>query len=541
MQPMGSDAGYSTMKNSERTIREGLVLCGMSAVIVACFVWAQDDLFFNLLDEGSLWYGVWRTAAGEVPIRDFLSYDPGRYYFCAAFTRLFGSGPVGLHWAAGFFQWMGLSCGMLAVKRVLSSRLAQTGVACLIMIWMIPWYKSFEQGILLMAVYGACLLWERPSRARFFFGGCFVGMAAFFGQNHGAYIGVSYLAVMFLAGSTENFRLGLQRLGPFAVGVIIGLLPLAGMILGVEGFLAGCLRRFEFIASGVANLYLEVPWPWRAGGPGMNAVRFLEQFSTGLLFVLLPLSYAAVLACAAVRAIRRRSRPPLDFAFVCALVGLPYLHHVFGRADLSHLAQGIPAFLLLAAAVARRLARRGEWRHRAAACMVCLVLVSASCFSAGVANSVYKRLSTPPGALAKTEIGGDVLVVYGTEAALIEGVQDAVARHLGREDRILVAPHWPGFYPILEKTSPLWELYFLFRDSEERQREKIAALEEKKVGWVLLGDEVVMRADGLSFRETHPLLMEYIENHFITVSQGKGGSFGWTLMKRAPLPFAGGS
>src|SRR5688572_22171687 len=43
-------------------------------------------------DEGYLWYGSLRVLEGELPHRDFRSYEPARYYWVALFLRILGRG-----------------------------------------------------------------------------------------------------------------------------------------------------------------------------------------------------------------------------------------------------------------------------------------------------------------------------------------------------------------------------------------------------------------------------------------------------------------
>jgi len=45
-------------------------------------------------------------------------------------------------------------------------------------------------------------------------------------------------------------------------------------------------------------------------------------------------------------------------------------------------------------------------------------------------------------------------------------------------ERLIVAPNWPGLYPILQTKSPLWDIYS-FPETEDRQKEMIEELRDK--------------------------------------------------------------
>ena len=92
--------------------RGALLVALYAAVLVALDFYLFGNVDLNLADEGYLWYGVLRTLEGEVPLRDFQSYEPGRYYWCVAWSSLFGSGILGVRVALAIFQAIGLIAGI---------------------------------------------------------------------------------------------------------------------------------------------------------------------------------------------------------------------------------------------------------------------------------------------------------------------------------------------------------------------------------------------------------------------------------------------
>ncbi|MBD1837179.1 hypothetical protein [Coleofasciculus sp. FACHB-501] len=480
------------------------------ALVTASFI-LQGNIGINVADEGFLWYGTIHTALGEVPIRDFQSYDPGRYYWGAAWFRIFGNdGILSLRISTAIFQSVGLTFGLLSLRRVTQSWSILTIEGLLLLLWMYPRHKLFEPSIAMAAVYFGILLLERPSLLRHFIAGAFVGLSAFLGRNHGLYTFLSFLLLIFLIWAKLDRNNLIKRLSLWVAGLFVGYSPMFFMLVLVPGFFNSFVDSIKFLFRfGKTNYPLPVPWVWHPNYSEMNLIESANAFFIGLFFLILPLFNILILIQLF---LSKRDALRLKHPLIAStLVSLTYMHHAFSRADLPHLAQSIHPLLIGLISLPSAF----QFKFRKSLNIVLLsATLFATVFSVGIASPYYLKATTPPEQYVKSSITNDALWMDIGSASIIDIFRQINNQFIKQNEGLLIAPPWPGFYPILQRKSPLWDIYLVFPETEDRQKAMIAELRHKNVNWIILGDVASDGRDELRFKNTHPLLWNHFQEDF---------------------------
>jgi hypothetical protein len=496
----------------------GAVACAVLALTFAGALWlAQRRIDFDVDEEGFLWYGAVASAHGAVPMRDYRSYDPGRYLWAAAWDRALGDDLLTLRAAEAAFQAIGLFCGLLAARRAVRNPWLLALVALLLAVWMYPRNKVFDAAIDLAGVYAAILLVERPTLRRHFGAGALVGLAALFGKNHGLYLSLAFLLlIVFLrlrAGGDGAPEAGLgRRLLAWAGGIAAGGLPILAM-LAIPGFLASYVDSIRFfLAQGRTNTPLPIPWPWRALGTGLGGEELLLQVGLGACFLLL----AGFLLGAAVVALRSRGEAVRQRALLLAglFVGLFYAHHAVSRADLIHVGSCIHPVLLGTIALPPLFAGRRRIAAGVAVALFLALLTGAAIVPAMplVEKLVDGRWPHP--------ITGENMWLEPREAGFLTWVERRVAAEVPPGEPILMVPNLDGLYPLLGRRSPVWDIYPLWPSQGEADRAMLRELVDHHVRWALVHTRAA--TDGrpdLRFPSTHPEVWAYLEREFQPVAR----------------------
>ncbi|MEO8767061.1 MAG: hypothetical protein ABI363_01720, partial [Nitrosospira sp.] len=256
---------HNKLQENRRLVFQMLALA--SFVVFAFFLW-QGHKGFNLWDEGFLWYGTQRVMQGELPIRDFMSYDPGRYYWSAALMSLWGdNGIMALRGVVAVFQAMGLFIGLLLIARSVKTQnfsylfLSAITLAA----WMYPRHKLFDISLSILLLGALAFLVQHPTSRRYFLAGLCVGLVAVFGRNHGVYGVAGSLGIMvWLTIKRVDEPRFIRGFTLWAMGVTAGFTPILLMALLAPGFASAFWKSLLFFFEIKAtNLTLPVPWPWR--------------------------------------------------------------------------------------------------------------------------------------------------------------------------------------------------------------------------------------------------------------------------------------
>jgi hypothetical protein len=509
-----------------------LVLCGA--------LFALDGrIHFNPADEGFQWYGSVATAHGQVPLRDFYSYDPGRYYWAAAWSRLLGDGIVALRLSTAIFAALGLFLGLLAARRAVPHPLPLALVGIALALFLAPRHKMFEPAVAMAAVWAAVRLLERPTARRHFGAGVVVGLAAVMGKNHGLYtllaLGGLALVAHWRWAPPEGRQPLARKLGALAGGVAAGASPLLVLMAGAPGFFAAYLdSALFFVRQGRTNQTVPVPWPWLGSYAGLSFEDGAEKLALGLTFVLMPV--AALIALGFLARTRRDTLERRRLLLAGGVVGLFYLHHAFARAEAFHACQSIHPLILAMAALPAAL---DGWRRWAAGATVGAILAFLTLAVALPEHPAYLKATTPedsPDRFVRSPVGGDELWLPLRMARMIESVRRELDQRVPPGEPVLIVPYLPGLYPALGRPAPISDVYPIWPAQGERDERMLAEIRRHGVRFALFTDYEGGEEGMPAFADTHPRVWHYLSEDFERLRTPRLPKRLWLLERKDGLP-----
>lgn len=479
-------------------------------VVWLLFIW-QGDKGFNLWDEGYLWYGVQRVVLGEVPIRDFMAYDPGRYYWTAALVGLFGdSGIMSVRAAVAAFQVLGLFVGLFLIAESQRLRCKTDFIfiflaAITLAVWMYPRHKLFDISISIFLIGVLAYLASNPVSKRYFVAGACVGLIAVFGRNHGVYGALGSIGVITWLSIKNQSDIGFVKASTiWGVGVAIGFAPIILMALLIPGFGVAFLESVQFLfVLKATNFPLPIPWPWTVDFSTASVGGAVRGVLIGLFFIG-TLAFAGVsLAWVVYR--RFKNKPVSPLLVGSAFLAFPYAHYAFSRADVGHLAHGVFPMLVGCLVVLSHSRARLKWPLALALC----------------ASSFWVMHVFHPGwycfqgkQCASVEISGSLLKVDSDTANAIALLRQLEENFSPNGRAFIATPFWPGAYALLERRSPVWEIYALFPRSELFESQEIERIKASNPGFVFVFDLALDGRDELRFKNTHPLTHKFVLENF---------------------------
>lgn len=484
-----------------------IIVFSLSLILTLLYYSFEAGLGFEgygLSDEGFQWYGSVATAKGEVPVRDFRSYDPGRYYWLAAWSLLLGDGIKAHRLSMALFQAMGLFLGLLAIRRMVKPWWGLLLAGLFLILWMHPRHKLFEHSIAMMGIFFAVWLLENPSLKRHFVAGIFVGLAAFIGRNHGLYNALALFLMVLAAWHKVDRTSLIKKVFVWGCGIIAGYSPLLLMILLVPDFWDAFWSSIVFTAE-QGNIPRPVPWFWTLDWANLKGLLGFHSVAVGVIYMLLPVIYIFSAIMAILSSKKDFSKKYLLIA--SAVVGFFYMHHAFGRAGWSHLAQAIHPMLICIIALPS-IFPEDKPRKVAWGVVICVCAVLA--LAIVPMDPLYGKMKYPK-RYKSYKIGKDSMTMPAETIGIIDCVVKLDERRFKKNDGFLVIPVWPGLYPILKRSSPVWDIFFTKPASDERQRLMIGQMKKNNVRWIILGNTPF---EGKSFKDLFPLMNRYINANY---------------------------
>lgn len=477
------------------------LICTYALVLVLGVFVLRGTIGINLGDEGYAWYGAQRTLLGEVPLRDFQSYEPGRYYWVAGCMKLLGSnGLYAFRIAVTLFQAIGVCVALLLVYEGSRSKFNVLLGGPILLLWMITPFRSFEDTLSILLVGATFLVLDNLNVKRAFLSGAVLGLVALFGKNHALYGLLALAVALGLSAFTHRKKL-LPNLVSFGAGVFVGSLPLIGLIVFESGFFGAFIDSVMLLIHiKGTNLPLPIPLPWKLNFSDYTWWVIARYISLTVFFILLPLFG---LVGALLVSFRGRSLILQAPVFVAAiLVSIPYTHYAFSRADPEHLSSSIHAFLIGVLTIPLTVG----YLYRIAITS-CLGVVS----WLGIRNCNPYFMPTTD--WVKYKIGNHQYLISKENLSYLETFRRA-KELAGPGGRLFIAPHWPAAYPIVGQKTQTWQSFFLVSWPEHVQQAELKRFITDPPKVAVIREYPLDGKPGTYFSDANPLIWKYLSDNY---------------------------
>lgn len=195
--------------------------------------------FIDLVDEGFLVYGAQRVTEGQVPLTDFWSYPPGRYWVLAGLFNLFGHHLL-VERVALAVMLAARNALVYTVGRRLLPVAPAIAVTATLALAPGPWHKLLYSLLMFAHLELVFRYIERPGVVRVLLCGVAAGLFALFRQDAVVYaVFVTAVAVLFTPGTHAHRARELLISGG---GFLAGLAPLI-VYYAARGELGLALQR----------------------------------------------------------------------------------------------------------------------------------------------------------------------------------------------------------------------------------------------------------------------------------------------------------
>jgi hypothetical protein len=206
-----------------------------------------------------------------------------------------------------------------------------------------------------------------------------------------------------------------------------------------------------------------------------------------------------------------RQRPVAPEFVACSVLALPYAHYAFSRADTGHLAHGIFPFLIGIFLLLKDRPRKVRW-------------IAASAMAAA---SLAVMLPLHPGwecrvthQCVAADVAGSDVMVEPEMVNILTMLKNTTGQYAPDGRSFVVTPLWPGAYAMLRRKSPMRDIYALFPRGNEFERQEIERIKAARPGLVMILNTPVDGRDDLRFRNTHPLIEQFVRDNFDAMTIG---------------------